>query len=62
MARSSGHGTVARYEEGCRCYGCLHARAVEMGGRRASERVAELSRRAGKPTWVDIHNVGMRRI
>lgn len=62
MAKPSAHGTVERYEEGCRCYACLHARALEMGERRSSERVSELSRRAGKPTWVDIHNVGMRRI
>lgn len=46
----------------CMCKECVRKRAVEHGAQRQRERVAAMLRKAGKPAWVDIHNVGMRRI
>lgn len=46
----------------CMCKECVRRRAVEQGAQRRRARTASMLRRAGKPAWVDIHGVGMRRI
>lgn len=46
----------------CKCAACIRERAVEHGAARRRERIAATLRKAAKPAWVDIHNVGMRRI
>lgn len=46
----------------CMCRECVRRHAVEQGAQRRRERMAATLRKAGKPAWVDIHGVGMRRI
>ena len=46
----------------CKCAACIREHAAERGAQRRRERVAATLRKAGKPAWVDIHGVGMRRM
>lgn len=46
----------------CQCCECMRAAAVEKAAESQRKRIAKILKKAGKPAWVDIHGVGMRRI
>ena len=55
-ARTAAHGPR------CQCVECVRAAAVAKAAESQRRRVGRMLRKAGKPAWVDVHGVGMRRV